>query len=456
MFKKIEVFITLFILSCTIIFKTYVFASAPVIDYSLLMDAVSTLYFMTGLKMPDGINSFTTDKDKYDWIDSEIRAEFDKANAQKAQELHESFDEFIQSVKTGYGRAFHLNDDLYQYMQDLAYSNAIAPSTINKNAPTYLQTWLASQSGNIVMINNEYRSSTSTNSPVEYWNVGSVTPLSSPYLQSKTISQGSTATTPAIWYYTWRLTPESTGYPIMYHAYTDRGELRVDRVDWLHYAMAHTDDADGSGDLDFAIIMNHTSSYAFSTDALINDYISKGQYTDIIDNVYGVDTDGNVIIDSTGELPNTIGRDTTSDYINDITDGQTTWGQIIGSYADSEPAVPSIPADGALTLPQLDNLITDLHLERLNTKFPFCIPSDIKLIFDGATTVSGNAPVIHIPIHLEFRNHVFYDDSDGIVIDFNTFQPVVVIFREGFFLLFLLGLVWATIEVMQAFFIATE
>lgn len=433
-----------------------VFASSPAIDYSLLMDAISTLYFMTGLQLPDGVNAFSNDKDRFEWMDSEVRAEFEKANTEKAEELKSYFDEFIDSVKRGYGIAFNLNNDLYEYMQDSAYANVIAPSTINKNAPETMQTWLAGQTGNIILINNEYRASSSTNSPVEFWNVGNITPLSSPYLISKTIQEGSTATTPAVWYYTWRLTPESSGYPIMSHAYIDGGSLRVDRVDWLHYAMAHTNDKDGSGDLDFAIIMNHTSSFAYSTDALINDYISQGQYSDIIDNTYGVDTDGNVIVDSTGELPNVIGRDTTNDYITDIQDGATTWGNIIGSYATSEPANPSIPADGSLTLPQLDSMIDGLDLDRLETKFPFCIPNDLMLIMNGATSVSSNAPVIEIPLRLEFNGTVFYDNNKAVVIDFNDFSNVVAVFREGFFLLFLIALLWVSIDILQAFFVVTE
>lgn len=449
MLKKIEVFITLFILSTTIVFHSFVYATVPSeVDFPLLNDAIQTLYFMTGLGYK--VENVNDEQGLYELMDEKTKQLWANEQAEKKQRLQDAWDEFIDSVKRGYGIAFHCDNELYEFLQDKAYTNAIAPSTLYKEMPQNMQNWLAGQTGNILILRNKWNSTYTPPYQIMIVNFGTYSILDTPvYEVSGTFN--------------------SQGYSSMRYRYTPvynsnirftccdlgdaswGGQLNTWVVDWLTNAPFYT-----CGNPDFAIINNHTSSYIFSTDALINDYISQGQYTDIIDNTYGVDTNGNVVIDSTGELPNVIGRVTTNEFIDSIKDGDTTWGNIIGSYAESEPAVPSIPADGALTLPQLDNLITDLHLERLNTKFPFCIPSDIKLIFDGATTVSGNAPVIHIPIHLEFRNHVFYDDSDGIVIDFNTFQPVVLVFREGFFLLFLLGLIWATIEVMQAFFIATE
>lgn len=458
--KKITCFLSIF---CLFTVSSFVpaFGSAlgtvtpEVIDFPLLNDAFATLYFMCGL---DYNVTAESEQGLYELMDEKTREIWANEQAAKKERLDNALDEFIDSVKRGYGIAFNLDEELYETMQNSAYSNIIAPSTININAPTSLQNWLASQNGNIILINNEYRSPSANWSPVEYWNVGTVEPLTTPYLQSKTISQGSTATTPAIWYYTWRLTPELSTYPIMYHAYIDGNNgLRVDRVDWLHYAMAHTDDRDGSGDLDFAIIMNHTSSFAYSTDALINDYITKGQYTDIINGVYGVDTNGDVIIDETGDLPNVIGRSTLGGYSDAIEDGSTTWGDILGSMAISEPADPSIPIpDGSLTLPELDTLISDLHLERLESKFPFCIPHDLQLIYNGATSVSSNAPVLNIPLHLEFNNYVYYDNQQAIHIDFSMFDSVIPIFREGFFLLFLVGLLWVSIEILQAFFVVTE
>ena len=103
---------------------------------------------------------------------------------------------------------------------------------------------------------------------------------------------------------------------------------------------------------------------------------------------------------------------------------------------DSYPENPAVP-DVGIDLSTLDNLIDSLDLERLETKFPFCIPNDLMLIMNGATAVSSNqAPVIEIPLKLEFNGTVYYEKDDAIVIDFNDFSGVVSIFREGFFLLF--------------------
>lgn len=182
--------------------------------------------------------------------------------------------------------------------------------------------------------------------------------------------------------------------------------------------------------------------------------VSSNVYDNTLDNSFIVGDNG-LITTNEGVLPQVLDDSTQTQLIDDITAGDATWISIISSIDDSYPENPAIP-DQALTLPELDNLIADLHLERLESKFPFCIPNDIKLIFEGATAVSGNAPVITIPIDISFNGHTYYQNNEFIKIDFSMFDDIIPIFREGFFLLFLVGLLWVSIEILQAFFVVTE
>lgn len=449
MVKKITAFfVAFFIFTYTLTYCFYrpVFATVPVeTDFSLLNDAISTLYFMTGL----GYNTDSSHDDEwwFEYADAQTVAIWQNEQAAKKQRLDDAWEEFKDSVKRGYGIAFHLNEELYQELQDYSYSNAIAPNGINSNAPQSLRNWLSSQNGNIVLVNNSYGYGS------YYLNMGNNSLLSSPVLDSSSLNGWDSNNQP-VYLNTWRFTPVNSSNIRFTRAYVDNGNLRTEVVDWLKYGFVNVGGVQGQA-VEYAYIYNHTSAY--TNNSLIDSYITSGQYTDIIDDVYGVDNDGNVIIDSTGELPNVIGRSTLGGYSDAIDAGDTTWGDILGSMAVSEPAEPSIPApDGSLTLPQLETLIADLHIERLETKFPFCIPHDLQLIFSGATAVSANAPVLNIPIHLEFDNHVYYDNQQAIHIDFSMFDGIIPIFKEGFFLLFLVGLLWVSIEILQAFFVVTE
>ena len=448
--KKITAFILAFTLfTFTTFIPAFATVTPEVIDFPLLNDAFATLYFMCGLDY-----NFTAESEQglYELMDDKTRELWANDQAAKKERLDNALDDFIDSVKRGYGIAFNLDNELYEYMQEAAYADVIAPNAVYKDAPQQMKNWVAGQTGNLILVSNAQGGLAPDKKRYQFFNVGSYQPLENPVL----LSSGAYANSPTGYEYQWQLT-QNAGYNIRY-TYCNMGNnedsFGTAVIDYSNYALVWTN----YNPIEYAYILNHTSSYAFSTNSLINDYITSGQYTGIIDGVYGTDTDGNVIIDSTGDFPNVIGRETIGGYTDSITDGETTWGAVIGSFATSTPAEPSIPApDGSLTIDQLDSLIADLHLERLQTKFPFCIPHDLQLIFTGATAVSSNtAPVITIPMHLEFNNVVYYDDPECVTIDFNDFLPVVIVFREGFFLLFLLGMIWLSIQIMQAFFVVTE
>lgn len=81
------------------------------------------------------------------------------------------------------------------------------------------------------------------------------------------------------------------------------------------------------------------------------------------------------------------------------------------------------------------------HLQKLKEKFPFCIPFDLVLLFKMLNK-KPKAP------KWEFKHDFKLSDSYTytfeIVIDMSDYEEYVQVFREGFFLLFLVGLFFVT------------
>ena len=81
------------------------------------------------------------------------------------------------------------------------------------------------------------------------------------------------------------------------------------------------------------------------------------------------------------------------------------------------------------------------HLQKLKEKFPFCIPFDLVLLFKMLNK-KPKAP------KWEFKHDFQIGDSKPytweVVVDMAEYDKYVQIFREGFFLLFLVGLFFVT------------
>lgn len=189
-----------------------------------------------------------------------------------------------------------------------------------------------------------------------------------------------------------------------------------------------------------------------------NSLVGSPSWQDYIDGITGNFSivDGSLVDVNTGDAPIVLDGETLDNTISGIQDGTLTYEQAIEQAFDNTDNGEITDYPSPISKKALDELIAGLNLSRLENKFPFCIPHDMQLILNGATAVSSNAPVIDIPLHIEYKDHVYYDNEHAIHIDFNDFAPVANIFREGFFLLFLIGLIWASIEILQAFFVVTE
>ena len=176
-------------------------------------------------------------------------------------------------------------------------------------------------------------------------------------------------------------------------------------------------------------------------------------YSDTLRDIFSV-SDGQMVIDD--NPPVVLDGETIADTVAGIQDGTTTWEDAMPTVFEADDAGTIEGENPVINKRALDEMVTGLRLNRLKTKFPFCIPSDIYNMVAGAGALDDEAPVIKIPIHIEFRGHVYYDDDEAVVIDFNEFQSVINVFRAGFFLLFLIGMIYLTIEVLHSFFVVTE
>lgn len=191
-----------------------------------------------------------------------------------------------------------------------------------------------------------------------------------------------------------------------------------------------------------------------------NALTSAGTYQDYLDKLADIYEllDGKIVVKDTGEAPTVLDGDTIADTVSDIQDGVTTWENAIPAIqaAEGDTTGDITGENSVIGKKALDELVTGLNVSQIQNKFPFCIPSDIKEIASGAASVSGNAPVITIPLKLEFAGTTYYEDAEAVTIDFQDFSQLALIFRKGFLLLFLVGMIYLSIYVISSFFHVTE
>lgn len=122
-----------------------------------------------------------------------------------------------------------------------------------------------------------------------------------------------------------------------------------------------------------------------------------------------------------------------SDYMEKVQD-------ILGLLAidtSTDDVLPVADEDNPIKLPDVvaDNVSnTEFSLEGLQKVFPFCIPWDIK-DFITLLVAQPVAPTIHYPIQNGFTHQTEYID-----IDFDDWEPIVVLFRYIFDFLLIIGL----------------
>lgn len=79
-------------------------------------------------------------------------------------------------------------------------------------------------------------------------------------------------------------------------------------------------------------------------------------------------------------------------------------------------------------------------LSELSKKFPFCIPFDVVALFKGfGKDVVETAPKWEVSIDMPFIDYTW-----KVVVDMKDYEKYVKIFRDGFYLLFLVGLFFTT------------
>lgn len=415
-----------------------------------LFEGLQTLMLMLGVSvdLSSGIS-------QSQWV-TQVDDEFSNAIAQKNQEqqdiLYDNYAEFKDNLQHGY---MLISDTLFDFFKDTVYSDYLRPPQIASGAGS-LSNYLGTISGYYIYINGYYQNN-------QY-----------PYLEALRI------------YYipssNYDLTQNINIFerPVLVTSYSYSKKLQYGTINspYNYNTRVYTsqpNEGNGGGlanytnDLSFEVsnAAYSNSNYSYSVlgyiaepvivssicDSLVGS-MSKEDVDSVIDGVWEVGDDGYIYTD-TGVLPQVLDDTTANDIVDDIKSGAKSWTSAISSITDSYPENPAMPED-TLTLPELDQLIADLHLERLQSKFPFCIPHDIQLIYSGATAVSANAPVLVIPIDITFKEHTYFHDDEFITIDFSMFDSIIPIFREGFFLLFLVGLLWVSIHILQAFFVVTE
>lgn len=184
-------------------------------------------------------------------------------------------------------------------------------------------------------------------------------------------------------------------------------------------------------------------------------YPTYNDYTNGLNNVYSI-SNGQVVVTDTGDAPAVLDGDSIADTVAGINDGVVSWENAIPQIYANEDIGAIEGENPVIGKKALDELVTGLNVTQIKNKFPFCIPNDIKEIASGAASVSGNAPVITIPLKLEFAGTTYYEDNEAVVIDFKDFSQLALIFRKGFLLLFLVGMIYLSIYVISSFFHVTE
>lgn len=213
-----------------------------------------------------------------------------------------------------------------------------------------------------------------------------------------------------------------------------------------------------------SISVQYFANKAVNEDIIVNDgenaLVTSPSYDDYLDKLSDIYEllDGKIVVKDTGEAPIVLDGDTIADTVSDIQDGVTSWENAIPAIqaAEGDTTGDIVGENSVIGKKALDELVTGLNVSQIQNKFPFCIPNDLKQIATGAANVSGNAPVIVVPLKLEFAGHTYYDNDEAVVVDLGEFSQLAVIFRKGFLLLFLVGMIYLSIYVVSSFFHITE
>lgn len=373
----------------------------------------------------------------------QIQSSYDSGYITQAQyeDCVQNIDNIIEDANThGIGNVIDIGENLWSQLTQFYYKKYIEQSVnlISSLSPSVQQIFNNYQGKCAIYAQIHPQGDSST--PYAYVFFGSGC-LSSPVRGDS----GSIAGVPYT-YWTIYNSSSSDGYycfsnnSTVYSGYSSRGDYFVGDNILVQY-------------FDYKAV-NETIVDTNNDDALVS-FPSYQDYVNKLNDIYEL-LNGQIVVTDTQEAPTILDGETVGNAVAGIQDGTTTW----------EDAVPiALEADDAGTIEgdnpiigkkALNEMVSGLRINRLKTKFPFCIPRDIKNIVAGAATVSGNAPVIEIPLHLEFKNHVFYDSDQAVVIDLNDFAGVAEIFRTGFLLLFLVGLIYLSIYIIQSFFQITE
>lgn len=428
--RIISILLALFITAYSIVNCSLVpVLATPVITTEVLFNGLMTLLFSLGVTLD--ITNLTKD------TANDIMQNYIEDSIGDDQNLIDQYQEFLDNLEYGY---IVLGSNLYYKLKDVIFDDYIKPQSITGSIDPRFKDFIGLYDGYYYYFNN-FRNSigyalyiVTSDNVIDYYPPNIINDYGNYY----SVYFANVIDTRI---YSYEFFNNNLG--VQESVYTRSGDLETYIFDKAIESDLVYYDYLGYIGSDFVLDDNLDSVILTSDD---------NEYDLLLDGVW-LDN-GDFITTFDGDIPQVIDGDTISDIAGDVKAGNLTWeqaiGDIIGSYDDT------ISPDLPLTPSKLDSLINGLNIERVLTKFPFCIPADLKLIIDGATTVSSNAPIIDIPLHLEYAGTVYYDNDHAIVIDFSDFESVVIIFREGFFLLFLVGLVWLTIDILQAFFVVTE
>lgn len=434
--KKITAFLLAFNIFAytTVCCYTQPVFALPVVTAETLFNGLITLLFSLGVTLD--LTNVTTE------TANDIMSNYIEGVVGDNPTLQEQYEQFLSNLQYGY---IMLGRDLYLALLNANYQQTVLPDKIAGSFPSSIKPFLGRYTGYYYYLSNfaldsaysygdslyVFEVSQDNNVclvPPELFEAGNMVNYNR-YFVARSSSR----------YRSHYFGLQNGTYREYSHTDTETiGQIKRNQLNNLTYYVQYIN-AGFSADttLDTLVDVSNESDY----DLLINGvWTNESGYMTTLDGTY----------------PQVIDGDTIGGLIDDVKDGTKTWDTAVNAMIGAYPENPAVP-DIGLDLATLDSLVDSLQLERLESKFPFCIPHDLMLIMNGATSVSSNqAPVIEIPFKLEFNGQVYYENDRAVVIDFNDFSGVVHIFREGFFLLFLIALLWVSIEILQAFFVVTE
>jgi hypothetical protein len=146
-----------------------------------------------------------------------------------------------------------------------------------------------------------------------------------------------------------------------------------------------------------------------------------------------------------------------TDAISDVITGENTWEDSYDQvFTDTDARVnekdktdekdsENESESSTVTDITLDGVDTSWagKFEFLKTKFPFCIPYDVYCLFSGVSQ-TAEAPVFHFKFDFTWINYTW-----EFTVDLSDYEEQIKIFRDGFFILFLVGLAFATSKVIK-------